>query len=174
MIMSEPMRKNETRNRCGFTLIELMVGATMMVIVVFGFAIVLSDAQRGWNAMYNRVYSDVVTGSNIAARTFDRVVRKSSIQWFELDGDKQWVEVYYYEDPNSVSIDRYARFYQANSNLCVEYGQRNPRENLGVVTVCGNVSSCSFMQTGRSMQMVLTLDNGKEELTTVTSAVMHN
>ena len=174
MIMSEPMRKNETRNRCGFTLIELMVGAAMMVIVVFGFAIVLSDAQRGWNAMYNRVYSDVVTGSNIAARTFDRVVRKSSIQWFELDGDKQWVEVYYYEDPNSVLIDRYARFYQTQGNLCVEYGQRNPRENLGVVTVCGNVSSCSFMQTGRSMQMVLTLDNGKEELTTVTSAVMHN
>jgi hypothetical protein len=172
--MSEPMQKNETCNRCGFTIIELMVGAAMMVIVVFGFAIALSDSQRGWNAMYNRVYSDVVTGSHIAARVFDTVVRKSSVKWFELDEDRQWVEVYYYADPNSVLIDRYARFSQAEGNLRVEYGQRNPREPLSVETICGNVSSCSFMQTGRSMQMVLTLDNGKEELTTVTSAVMHN
>ena len=172
--MSEPMQKNETRNHRGFTLVEVMVASAMAVIVVLGLAISLSDAQRGWNAMYNRVYSDVVTGSHAAAGVFDTVVRKSSIQWFLLDGDRQWVEVYYYADPNSVLIDRYARFFQEEGNFCVEYGQRNPRENLGVVTVCGNVSSCSFMQTGRSMQMALTLDNGKEELTTVTSAVMHN
>jgi hypothetical protein len=172
--MSEPMLKNKTRNHRGFSLVEIMVASAMAVIVVFGLAIALTDSQRGWNAMYNRVYSDVVTGGHIAARLFDAVVRKSSIQLFQLDEDGQWVEVYYYADPNSVLIDRYARFFQSEGNLCVEYGQRNPREILSVETICGNVSSCSFMQTGRSMQMVLTLDNGKEKLTTVTSAVMHN
>jgi len=168
------MRKNKTHNNQGFTIIEMVVAAAIAVIVVLSLAIALSDSQRGWNAMYNRVYSDVVTGGHIAARVFDAVVRKSSTQWFQLDKDGQGVEVYYYADPNSVLIDRYARFFQSEGNLCVEYGRRNPREFLCVETICGNVSSCSFMQTGRSMQMVLTLDNGKEKLTTVTSAVMHN
>jgi prepilin-type N-terminal cleavage/methylation domain-containing protein len=173
--MSEPMLKNKKRNHPGFTLTELMVASAIAVIVVLGLSISLSDGQRGWNAMYNRVYSDVVTGSHIAARTFDRIVRKSSAKSFQIDSDGKWVEVYYYSDANSASIDRYARFSVTDNNdLSVEYGQRNPKEFLGTVTICGNVSSCSFIQTGRSMQMVLTLKSGLEELTTVTSAVMHN
>lgn len=173
--MSEQMLKNKTRNRRGFTLVEMMVASAMAVIVVLGLAMSLSDGQRGWNNMYNRVYSDVVTGSHIAARTFDRIVRKASTEQLLIDGDGQWVEVYYYADPNSGSVDRYAHFYQTDDkNLCVEYGERDPRETLGTVNICRNVSSCSFIQTGRSIQMVLTLNNGREELTTVTSAVMHN
>ena len=181
MIMSEPILKNKTLNRCGFTIVEVMVASAMAVIVMFGLAIVLSDAQRGWNTMYNRVYSDVVTGSHIAARTFDRIVRKSSIEFSQLDIDE--VKSCYYADSNSVVIDRYSRFYMtADSNeLCIEYGQYNGKVKPPEYTpegepiiLCRNVTSCSFMQNGRSMQMVLTLDNGKEELTTVTSAVMHN
>jgi hypothetical protein len=169
------MRKNKTHNNKGFTIIEMVIAAVIAVIVVLSLAIVLTDSQRGWNAMYDRVYSDVVTGSHIAARTFDAIVRKSSKQYFKIDADGQWVEVSYYADPNSVLFDRYAKFSNTDANnLCVEYGKRNPNEVLGVETICGNVSYCSFKQTGRSLQMILTLDNGKEKLTTVTSAVMHN
>jgi hypothetical protein len=180
MMMSGQTFKNKARNRCGFTIIEVMVASVMAVIITFGLAVVLSDAHRGWNTMYNRAYSDVVTGSHIAARTFDGIVRKSSIELSQFTADE--VTACYYADSNSVVIDRYSRFYISDSNvLCVEYGQYNgqvkPPEYTpegDPVTICGNVSFCSFMKNGRSMQMVLTLDNGKEELTTVTSAVMHN
>ena len=168
------MRKNKKNNRKGFTLVELMVGAVIVVLVVLGISIAVSDSQRGFNATYNRVYSDVVTGSHIAQRAFDAVVRKSSNQWFLIDKDGSWVEVYHYADPNSIVIDRYARFYASDSNLCVEYGNRNPREPLSVETICGNVTSCEFKETGRSMQMILTLDNGREQMTSTTSAVLHN
>jgi hypothetical protein len=123
----------------------------------------------------------VVVGSQIAARTFDRIVRKSSIDLSELAADE--VKACYYADSNSLLVDRYSRFYKTadGSKLCVEYGQYNgqvkPPEYTpegNPIVLCRNVSACSFMQTGRSVQMVLTLDNGREELTMVTSAMMHN
>jgi type II secretory pathway pseudopilin PulG len=168
------MRKDKTNNRKGFTLVELMVAAVIAVLAVLGISIAVSDSQKGYNATYNRVYSEVVIGSHIAQSAFDAVIRKSSNQWYLIDKDGNWVEVYYYADPNSVKIDRYARFYTADSNLYAEHGIRSPREPLNTDTICGNVTSCEFKQTGRSMQMILTLDNDSEKLTTTTSAVMHN
>jgi hypothetical protein len=167
------MRKNKIKNK-GFTIAELMVGAAIAVIVMLGIASVLYDTQRGWNATYERVYSEVVTGSHVAQRAFDAIVRKSSSQYYLIDNNGQWVEVYYYADANSPQIDRYARFYESNGRLCIEYGRRNPRESQDTVTLCDNVTYCAFQQTGRSMQMILTLDNGREKLATTTSAVMHN
>ncbi|MHC4153815.1 MAG: hypothetical protein ACYST6_02650, partial [Planctomycetota bacterium] len=71
--------------------------------------------------------------------------------------------------------DRYALFYTSNAgDLNVEYGILEPRETLRVQTICSNVTSCTFMGQGRSAQMVLTLDDGSQTVTTVTSAVMHN
>jgi prepilin-type N-terminal cleavage/methylation domain-containing protein len=168
-----PNLKNKIKNR-GFTLSELMVGVAALAIVMLGTSVALVDGNRGWNQTYNRVNSDVVTGSHIAQRKFDTIVRKSSSQWFNLDPDKNWVEVYYYADANSVLVDRYARFYESNGNLCVEYGKRSPREALNVETICGNVTYCRFQNTGRSVQMALELDNGREKLTTITSAILHN
>ena len=110
---------------------------------MLGISIAVSDSQRGFNATYNRVYSDVVTGSHIAQSAFDAVVRKSSNQWFLIDKDGSWVEVYYYADPNSVKIDRYARFYTADSNLCVEYGIRSPREPLSTEN---HLRQCHFLR----------------------------
>lgn len=168
------MRKERSRNRNGLTVIELMTAAVIAVIVIFGIGIVLSDSQRGWNAMYNRVYSGVVTDSHVARRMFDAVVRKSSSEGVLLDNNGNWVEVYYYSDPNSPVIDRYARFFCTDDTLNVEYGRLDPKETLSVETVCGDVSNCKFKGAGHCIQMLLTLDNGSQSITTVTSAVMHN
>ena len=65
-------------------------------------------------------------------------------------------------------------FYTANGNLNVEYGQLDPKETLSTETVCGNVSGCMFKQLGRSIQMILKLDNGTQTNTVVSSAVTHN
>jgi len=168
------MLKNRTTNPKGLTLIELMIATVIMVIVILGVAVILADSQRGWNAMYNRIYSDVVTDGHIARRTFDRVIRKASRDKIALDDAGLWVEVRYYQNANSTVVDRYARFYEAYGQLNIEYGKLNPRETLNVQTVCENVSDCVFMARGTSVQMILRLDNGSEAATVVSSAVAHN
>ena len=139
----------------GFTLIELIIATAIMVIVVLAIGTALVDGQRGWSMQYERIYSDVVTDGYVARRKFDAVTRMSSRDKFLLDGAGSWVEVYYYANDDSAVVDRYARFYVANGNLSVEYGQLDPKETLSVETICGNVSGCTFRQVGRSIQMIL-------------------
>jgi hypothetical protein len=155
----------------------MVIAAVILVIVMFAVAIVVSDNIRGYNSMFNRIYSDVVTDSHVAKRMFDSVVRKSCSGRFSLDDSGRQLEVHYYADSNSAVPDRYMFFYQQDDHLNVDYGRilnNGSKEILDEMVVCGNVSGCTFKQTGRSLQMILTLNNGSQELTTVTSAVMHN
>ena len=169
------MSKNKRiANRKGFSLLELMMATTLACIVVVGVGVVLVDSQRGWNAMYTRTYSDVVTDAHVARRRFDSVVRNASSQGVLLDDYGNWVEVYYYSDPNSSIVDRYTRFISSNSQLTVEYGVVEPRQTLNTEILCENVSSCVFKLAGNSVQMVLTLDDGSQNTTIVASAVTHN
>lgn len=168
------MLKKRITNPKGFTLIELMVAIVVALIVLLGIGAVLADSHRSWNRMYNRIYSDVVTDSYVARRTFDAVIRKASSVDPNLVNYDDWVEVYYYADANSAVVDRYARFFSTGGQLNVEYGELNPRQTLTIQTICGNVQGCVFSGTGRSAQMILTLDNGSQTATVVSSAVMHN
>lgn len=168
------MPKKKFKVRRGLTIVELMIATALAGIIISGVAIVLGDAQRGWNAMYNRVYSDVVTDGYIARRTFDSIVRNATGEDFSLDAGGNWLEVYYYADANSTVLDRYARFYEAYGQLNVEYGILEPRETLRIQTVCGNVQGCVFRGAGKSAQMILTLSDGSQTTTVMSSAVMHN
>ena len=170
---SELLSLRKTSSR-GFTLIELIIAMAITIIVVLAIGIALVDGQRGWNIQYERIYSDVVTDGYVARRKFDAVMRTASRDKFLLDDAGGWVEVYYYADDTSTVVDRYARFYTADGNLNVEYGQLDPKETLSVETVCGNVSGCTFEQLGRSIQMILKLDNGKQTNTVISSAVANN
>lgn len=162
------------RSLMGFTLSELMVALAISTIVIFGISVILLDGQRSWQAMYNRIYSDVRSDSCVAKKAFDAVIRKASSSEFLLGQDSSWIEVYYYEDANSTAVDRYARFYMADGQLNLEHGRLTPNEVLTTQTICENVSNCVFKQAGRSAQMILTLDNGSQTVSVVSSAVMHN
>ena len=105
------MKTLKTTNTKGLTLIEVMVAVLMLGVVILGIGMVLADSQRGWNDMYSRVYSDVVTGGHVARRTFDSTIRKAGKDYVSLAGDGSWVEVRYYQDDTSTDFDRYARFY---------------------------------------------------------------
>ena len=167
------MKKRLTASR-GFTLIELITAMAIMIFVVLAIGMALVDGQRGWNYMYNRVYSDIVTDGYVARRKFDAVLRKASREKFLIDPAGSWVEVYYFASDASTVVDRYARFYTAGGTLDIEYGQLNPTSTLTTETVCENVSSCTFEQLGRSIQMVLKLDNGTQTNTLITSAITNN
>jgi hypothetical protein len=158
----------------GFTLIELITATAIMIFVILAIGMALVDGQRGWNQMYDLMYSDVVTDGYVARRKFDAVLRKASREKFLIDPAGSWVEVYYYAADTSTVLDRYARFYTSGGKLNIEYGQLDPKSTLSNKTVCENVSSCMFNQLGRSIQMVLKLDNGKQTNTVITSAITNN
>jgi len=158
----------------GFTLMELLTGIAIMIFVILAIGMALVDGQRGWKYMYNRIYSDVVTDGYVARRKFDAVLRKASGETFSLAGDGSWVEVNYYANDASTVVDRYARFYESNGDLNFEYGKLNPKQTISVETVCSNVSGCIFKQSGRSAQMILTLDDGTKTNTVITSATANN
>jgi hypothetical protein len=169
------MSKKELTVQPGFTIVELMITVMLAAIVMFGVGVMVVDSQRGWHRMYNRIYSDVVTNSYVARKTFDSVIRKASSETFLLDAAGNWLEVCYYADANSTVVDRYARFsYDGVDQLNIEYGIVEPRQTLTIRTVCENVSSCVFKAAGCSGQMMLTLDNGSQTATVVSSAIMHN
>ena len=169
------MLKRKLTAQRGFTIVELVLAIVLAAMVMFGIGVVVVDSQRGWHRMYDRIYSDVVTDSYVARKTFDRVIRKASGERFLLDDAGDWIEVYYYADSNSTDVDRYARFYyEGDGQLNVEYGRLDPRETLSIHTVCGNVSNCVFKGVGCSAQMILTLDNGLQTATVISSSVMHN
>lgn len=170
-------RSKDTRSRKpihGFTLIELMITMAICTIVVLGLGVLMADSQKGWNKMYQRVYSDAVSDGYVAKIKFDSIVRKSSRGNFLIDPMGKWVEVYYYQDLKATVPDRYARFYESGDDLNVEYGRVDPRETLSTETICSNVSDCLFLGSNGSVKMNLSLDDGQQQLTMLTSAIMHN
>jgi len=168
------MIQKRQKNSRGFTIVELIITAMVTVIVGCAIGAVIVNAQSGWNVMYDKMNSDVITDGYIARKKFDTVMRRASSQRYVLDSAGGWVEVYYYASDSSTVVDRYARFYESDGALNLEYGQLDPRATLDVETVCKNVSDCTFKQVGRSVQMTLTLDNETQTNTIVSSAIAHN
>jgi len=184
------MIKKRPRARKGFTIVELMITTVIMISVGLAIGVVIVDGQTGWNTMYDRMNSDVVTDGYVARKKFDVVMRSANMGQSLVDADGAWIEVYSYASPSSTVVDRYSRFYVSDGSstvvdrysrfyvsdgdLNLEYGQVDPRVTLSVDTVCGNVSDCTFQQVGTSTQMTLTLDNRTHTNTIVSSAVTHN
>jgi len=168
------MIKKRPRARKGFTIVELMITTVIMISVGLAIGVVIVDGQTGWNTMYDRMNSDVITDGYVARKKFDVVMRSANMGQSLVDADGAWIEVYSYASPSSTVVDRYSRFYVSDGDLNLEYGQVDPRVTLSVDTVCGNVSDCTFQQVGTSTQMTLTLDNRTHTNTIVSSAVTHN
>jgi len=168
------MLKNKPTIRQAFTLVELMITILISSIVILVLGILLADGQKAWNKMYTRTNADVVTDGYVSRKAFDAVVRKASNKKLLLDENSSWLEVQYYVDSFSNTLDRYARFYTSDSELLVEHGKLNPKTTLFTHTICSNVSDCVFKSLGCSVQMILTLDDRKQKNTVITSAVMHN
>jgi type II secretory pathway pseudopilin PulG len=176
------MKSKALKNRYGFTLIELIQALAMSAIVILAIGVLLYDSQRGWNTMYERVYGDVTTEAYAARKAFDAICRKSSVNRYTLGGSNEFLEVYYYQDGSTSSMpDRYARFYEAGSELVVEHGDLqegtytpDPGIESSVLTLATNVTSARFFVSGSCVQMIATLDDGENSAVITTSAVRHN
>jgi prepilin-type N-terminal cleavage/methylation domain-containing protein len=174
------MVKKRVATKSGFTMLELVIAMVIAAIVILGVGFIVVDGQRAWGVMYNRIYSDAATDSYVAVEEFDAVVRRASGEKFLLSEDSDWVEIYYPGDTSSDIVDRYARFSYAagggdsKGRFLVEYGKLNPKELLNTKIISEDVSACVFKASGRSVQMMLTLNDGTQAVTVVSSAFMHN
>lgn len=163
-----------TRCRPGITMVELIIAIVISLIVVGTIGLVLVDSQRGWRTMWEKTNADVVSGGFAAGRRFDSALRKASSIAANVAEDGSSIEVYCYEDSGSTNLDRYQRMFKSGDDLMYEYGRLFPRETIFMQTVCGNVTGCIFNHLHRGAQMTLTLDDGEQTNTVVTSAYMHN
>ena len=170
-------KKSKLKVRPGFTLTELAVTMVITIVVMLAIGITLAGSVRGWQTAYGRAFSDVAMESYSARRAFDSIIRKACRQVlpnpFPPEGS-DWVEVHYYSTYLSGFPDRYARFYLEDGKLKLDYGIIGaPR--LGTTIVCSSVDSCVFNNgPGRSIEMLVKLNNGTQSATIVSSAVMHN
>jgi prepilin-type N-terminal cleavage/methylation domain-containing protein len=170
-------KKNIKIGQGGFTLIELSVSAVIAAIVILGLAVVFISSQRAYEVTYDKVNADVITDGYCARALFDAVVRKSASASIAVGKDGLSAQLSYYRDNDSEQLDRYAKFYTADRQLKVEYGtidETGAKEAREVSTICSNVSGCLFRNLGTSVVMVLTLDDGTQSNTIVTSAYAHN
>lgn len=167
--------------RKAVTLIELMVTVLAVVVLTVGISGMLAAGHKNYNTMFERVNSDVVRNGYEARRIFDRIVRKSIIEYVEISEGRDDLTVFYYSDPNDLTLatypNRYARFYtgeigdgDADTELIVVTGVLNlvttntewfwnKEEVLNTVTIAHNVKLVEFIIDGVSIRMELLLDN---------------
>jgi prepilin-type N-terminal cleavage/methylation domain-containing protein len=165
--------ERQTPPRNGFTMPELMIGLVIAAVCILAASGVLAGDQRAWLGVYDRAYSNVAAGADVARRRFDTLVHKGSKTNSQFDSSGAWIEVRYCAEESSSAVDRYARFYVAGGSLKVDYGPLSPRTTDTTEVLCGNVTNCLFLHTGTSAQMVLTLNDGSHSATVTPSAVMH-
>jgi prepilin-type N-terminal cleavage/methylation domain-containing protein len=168
------------RYHFGFTITELILAIAISSLLVLTMGIVMVDSQRGWIDSYAKVHGGSASDAAMAKTAFDKVVRKASrsrYQFNELDD----ITVYYYDNwLTSPELDRYARFYLSEddpSQMYIQHGKLDGGEKgdlLAEVLLASNVVDLEFMPVSGGIQMKLALDDGREETTVITTALLHN
>ncbi|MHC4638435.1 MAG: type II secretion system protein [Planctomycetota bacterium] len=183
MNMNKP---NKTKR--GFTLIELMITIVIAAIVILSITSVIADAQRGLKQMYKRVFSGVVQDAYVTRRTFDRIVRKSSIRNYVIDNDPEATSgdtsltVYYYNNPQVPgALDGYATFQIVGTDLAIyrgdlDPGTFDPQGTPAKEVLAKDVKTVEFsvLGSGSAIRMVLSLESSPDKMMFTTSAVRHN
>ena len=163
----------------GFTLVELVVTMTIAVMLIASVGFFMVDSQKSWARSYQRVYEGVTADGLVARKTFDAVCRKATMKRVEVGADGEYIELYYYQDPKSSEIDRYAQFYTYGDELRVDYGALDPGSfNLSSVsktaTLARHVKAVYFSVDGAAVQMMLDLNDGQDRVQVALSSLRHN
>lgn len=182
---------NKNTTRAGFTLIELMVTVLLASIVFLGVAVVLADSVRGYKQMLTRIHGNIVNDAYFARVKFDSICRRSSRFAADIIYDAAnpaVITLFLYSDniTPTPGPDRFANFYLSglnNGDLTLDQGPATYDDATKLWTtgavdssmvVAKNVTGLNFSVIGKSVQMTLTVDDGKHGLTVTSSAVKHN
>ena len=161
------MTFNRMKQSGGFTLVELMVTIFTALIVIFSVGVYMVDIYRGYGWMYDRVHGQMAQDTYVARRAFDGIVRKAASANVLPTG----AEFYYWRDFSRPTPDCRAEFYMDGAGrLMLANGLLSNSQ-----TEClAENANCRFYVTGQSVQMVLTLDDGRRSVKVASSAVVHN
>ena len=183
MIKTRPIKKVDppfvARRRMGLTIVELITASVMGVICMLAVGTVVYDSQKAWNETYIKANSTLLLDSHMASKAFEATVRKASCQQYMLDppdenSKSHWVEVYYFASTTSEDTDRYAKLYVENCTFYIEHGVFSPRQALGTIPICNNVTAFSFSGSGRCIRLEMTLSEGNDSVTFISSAIPQN
>jgi prepilin-type N-terminal cleavage/methylation domain-containing protein len=176
------MKQRPQTNRAhGFTLTEVVTVIAMAGIITLGVGILLANGQKSWGTLFGRVYGDSAVDSFAAHKAFDTVCRKSSRRKYVLSESGGSLELYYWDQASTASKpENYARFYQSNEDMVVEYGKMQtgtwqPDEGTSgpPVTLARDIESLKFTAEGTSVQMFLSYTDAAM-MPVVCSSVRHN
>lgn len=174
-------RRSKHPHNNAFTLTELVVVIAIAGIITLGIGVLLANSQKSWGQLFNRVYGDSASDSFVIQRAFDTVCRKASTRKYDLSDSGDRIQLYYWDSGSTAATpENYARFYQSENDVLVEYGQLqtgtwqpDTGQSTTTVTLASNIDSLKFTVEGTSIQMFLTyLDN--DLLPVVCSSVRHN
>jgi hypothetical protein len=171
------MEIRRIKNTYGFTLVELMVAMLILIIAISAIGIVFVDSPRSFRHSYGRAYSDVVTQGYAARSLFDKTIRKGIGTSLKISDDGKWLGIFYFGDEDSTLADTYSFLYVIDGKLKVQTGQfigMGVKNERSTRVLCDNVKDCTFKQRGRSVHMILSLEDELSSQTVVCSAVMHN
>ena len=165
----------------GFTLIEVVVVIAMVGVVTLAVGVLLANSQKSWGNLFERVYGDSAIDSFAAQKAFDTVCRKASLRKHILSESGDSLELYYWDNSSMASIpENYARFYQSDDDLFVEYGktqtdawQPDTETDPTTIQVARDVDSAKFTLEGTSVQMYLNYTD-TAMMPVVCSSVRHN
>jgi prepilin-type N-terminal cleavage/methylation domain-containing protein len=161
----------------GFSLVEMMACTAILLIAAVAATPAIVGAGRSWQNTYDSVPASLVRAGREARLVFQTAARRARLESLTIDPDGHWIELPYYDSPDSDRADRYARLSWVDGQLSVregrigEYGAREMRSER---TVCENVSDCVFTRSAKSIQMKLTFTAGATQMTMVAAAMMNN
>lgn len=140
---------------------ELMMTIGIAAIVMFGVAIMLADNLHAWRTMYSRLHS--VEAENVYAvrRVFDRTIRQAVVTGSVVISPLgNSLEADYYDCRSLPALKCHASFIYGNNTLtviCTKNKGTTEIERWQIQNVANNLPI--FNSSGRSIQMLLTLNN---------------
>ena len=168
------------RSYFGFTITEMVLAIAVSSVLVLTIGVVMVDTQKGWMDSYAKVHGGATTDAMMTKTAFDKVIRKASRSLYLFDALDD-ITVYYYDNwLTSTETDRYARFYRSDDNPSEMYIQHGvlesgtPKGILADVLLASNVTDLEFKPISGGIEMKLALDDGREETTVISTALLHN
>ena len=174
------MKNKIFKTRRGVTLLELLVVILISSIVMLGATVIVVDAHRSWNSMYQRIHGDIISDSYYARVRFDTMCRKADGGAVLIDADVPLIELNYYSAPNvgtdyDLAPDMFVQFYQNGTELIQDSGDIATGMVTSSEVIARDVTELNFSaDSGRGAQMLLTLNNGKESITVTCGSIRHN
>ena len=105
------------------------------------------------------------------------MVACASRQGVTIGPDADWIDLPYYEGPDSTQVDRYARLAWSGGSLSLREGlidEQGERQMLTDMVICDHVADCVFVQRGPSIRMKLLLSEGGTQMAVVAAALTNN